>query len=246
MADQPEDHDRQVVVVAHEERRRAELPERAAKAKPAAARLQTPAGRRRAARAGEAPSGGGLAKAIPPDSTGTRTRTTSGRRPAPGRSMRRGESRKSSGGLPRVIRKPKPSVTAETPSAHEHAVEYAAEPSLRAGARPPGDHGRDGQAQQERHPGGVDGDAQGVHDRIGDGDEQGLWEPASGGPGSWRGLHAPSARRRRPRDAIVRPPGRGAPVAARAGGRGLRSRAWDRETVGPAYAARERPRPGGP
>ena len=204
MADQPEDHDRQGrPVVADQERRGAELAQRARRTRSRprrAAASRRPAGRRRAApAAGEAPrvaaacrSRSSIAGRAPAPGSARRAAA----RPAPGRPGSAAASRAGrAAGWPRVIRKPKPSVTAETPSGSmKTPSSTAAQPALGPGARAAGHDDGDGEPEQQRHPGRVDGDPQRVHQRVGDRHQQRL-VGAGGLQGAVVG-QAPARRRR--------------------------------------------------
>ena len=177
VADQPEDHDRQRrVVLAGEERGGAELAQRHREREPGRGQQRPPqhrqvdgerapaAGRRRATRRP------GAAGRRSPASTGTRVRTTSGSATsawAIGTSS--GESRKSSGGSSRVIRKPKPRVTAETPSGSMKKPSSRPRTRRSAASASGGSRRRaTSSAEQQRHPGRVDRRPQRVDQRVGD------------------------------------------------------------------------------
>ena len=107
---------------------------------------------------------GGLAQAVVDarDSTGTSTRTTSGSATSAWAiGISRGESRRSSGGLPEGDQEAEAEGHRGDPERqHEEAVEHRPHASLGAGARAPGDDQRHREPEQQGHPGRVDGDPQ--------------------------------------------------------------------------------------
>ena len=170
------DHRQRRAVGPRQEARRAELAEadtakRSRRRGRATGRAS--AGRRRAnTRAGPAPSTRGrLAQPLVdrsqhgqhgPDTSGTATTAC-----AIGTST--ADERRSSGGRFSVIRKPKPTVTAETPSGSmNNPSSTPIAPRRGSAARPAREHHADQHSDQQRDPGGVDGDPQRVQRRLPD------------------------------------------------------------------------------
>ena len=282
MADQPVDHDRQRrAVVAGQERRGAELAQRDGEGEAGRGQQRLPDDRQvdgRAARAaGAAPSEAAAwrCRSSMPASTGTSVRTTSGSATsacAIGTSS--GESRRSSGGLvegDQEAEAERHRRDAERQHEERRRGRLRSRRSARVRERRVTITATE-QPEQQRHPGGVDGDPQRVHQRVGDRDQQRL---VGAGRRAARGSWPGSRRRRRAASRTTRvedrarPPGRAAPRSATsagqvaagavaAAGRGARATVRVRRTTragrpatssagdhDAAAAPTARPRPGG-